>query len=199
MVDQIDKWKSEFGNRYTERNEFDWKKRVYAFEEMLYKLSVGSILEVGCNRGYNLMAVNRALRDEVDLTGIEPNKYALELTSNIGPEIDFLEGDAYNIPFEDGHFDLTFTSGVLIHIPPEKIDKAISEIYRVSEEYILPIEYYSEKEEEIEYRGEKDMLWKRDFYHCYKNIFPSLSLVRKGYWGPEDGFDRCHWWLLKKT
>lgn len=199
MSDQLDKWKGDFGEEYTERNDLDWKCRVHPFDEMLSGLDAKKILEVGCNRGHNLRAIKEVLGGEEKLVGIEPNTHALRLAQNFDTEIEFLEGNACNIPFEAGHFDLCFTSGVLIHIPPSKIDTAVSEIYRVSERYILSIEYYSEEEEEIEYRGEEEMLWKRDFYSCFKSQFPSLSLIRKGYWGPEDGFDRCHWWLLKKT
>lgn len=199
MGNQLDKWKGDFGNRYTERNDFDWRKRVRPFGKMLRNLDIKKILEIGCNRGYNLKAIKESRKREVDVSGIEPNTNALKIARSSSTEIDFVEGNAYNIPFENKSFELCLTSGVLIHIPPEKINKAIDEIYRVSKKYILSIEYYSEEEEKIEYRGEEDMLWKRDFCRLYKSRFQNLSIMRKGYWGPEDGFDRCHWWLLKKT
>lgn len=198
MSSQLDKWKGRFGEEYTQRNEFDWRERVDPFRSMLTDIDVEKILEVGCNRGYNLIAISKVLNEKANLVGIEPNMDALKVARKSSSEIGFLEGSAYDIPLKNGYFDLCFTSGVLIHVPPEKIDTAISEICRVSKQYILSIEYYSEEEKEVEYRGEKNMLWKRDFLRCYKSQFPDISLVRKGYWGPEDGFDRCHWWLLKK-
>lgn len=200
MNKQLDKWKGDFGDEYTERNDFDWKSRVHPFDEMLSSLDVKSILEVGCNRGQNLRAIRKVLGGGEKLVGIDPNTHALKLAQNSDTEAELLEGNVYDMPFEAGRFDLCFTSGVLIHVPPSKIGTAISEIYRVSGKYILSVEYYSEEEEEVEgYRGEEEMLWKRDFCSCFKSHFPSLSLVQTGYWGTEDGFDRCHWWLLKKT
>jgi len=199
MSNQLHKWKGDFGEKYTERNDFDWRRRVHPFGEMLSGLSARKILEVGCNRGYNLRAIEEVFRYKEEIVGIEPNTHALRLARNSDTEIELLEGNAYSIPFEENYFDLCFTSGVLIHIPPEKVDTALREIHRVSKRYILSIEYYSDEEEKIEYRGEEEMLWKRDFCSYFKSQFPGLPLIRKGYWGPENGFDRCHWWLLKKT
>ena len=79
------------------------------------------------------------------------------------------------------------------------IPEALNEIYRVCRRYILAIEYYADEETAIHYRGHDDMLWKRDFKKHYLMQFPDLSIVRSGYWGHEDGFDRSHWWLFEKV
>jgi len=44
------------------------------------------------------------------------------------------------IPFPDNSFDLVYTAGVLMHIPPFKIKKARNEIFRVAKKHILLIE-----------------------------------------------------------
>ena len=198
MNEQLEKWKGKFGNSYTERNEFDWRNRVPAFEKMVTGLDIEDILEVGCNRAYNLLALNEVMKEKANLLGVEPNPHAVRLARNSSSDFGVIEGNAYNLPFKDDYFDLCFTCGALIHIPPENINTAIKEIYRVCCSYILAIEYYSQNEEEVVYRGNENMLWKRNFLALYKKEFPDLSLVRKGYWGTEDGFDRCHWWLMEK-
>jgi pseudaminic acid biosynthesis-associated methylase len=197
MTQQLETWKGPFGEEYTDRNEFDWKKRQHAFGEMLADLSIQRVLEVGCNRGYNLVAIQEHLGDEARLTGVEPNPHALELAEDVDG-IDFLQGNAYDLPFEDGSCDIVFTAGVLIHIPGENLSSALAEIHRVSNRYILAVEYFAEEETEIPYRGNRDLLWKRDFQKEYMSRFPSLSVVRKGYWDEKDGFDRAHWWLFDK-
>jgi hypothetical protein len=69
----------------------------------------------------------------------------------------------------------------------------------VSKRYILAIEYFAQEETAIHYRGHDNLLWKRDFPQHYRSQFPDLALIRSGCWGPEDGFDRTHWWLLEKS
>lgn len=196
MAHQLKAWEGEFGKAYTDRNEIDWRARLPAFQQMLDGLPIKRVIEVGCNRGHNLVALLELLGGEI--VGIEPNQYALELARAASTKVGVLRGHAFDLPFKDGYFDLVFTAGVLIHIPLEDLAAALSEIYRVSNRYILAIEYYAEEETVVHYRGHDDLLWKRDFLKHYQTQFTDLNFVESGYWGPEDGFDRSHWWLLEK-
>ncbi len=192
-------WEGEFGKAYTDRNAIDWRTRLNAFKQMLGDLPIKRVLEIGCNKGHNLTAIAELLGNDSEVIGIEPNQYALELARKSSVNAGVLYGHVFDIPFKDGYFDLVFTCGVLIHISLQDLLKALSEIYRVSKRYILAVEYFAEKETAVTYRGHKNLLWKRDFYKHYITQFPDLTLLRKGYWGPEDGFDRTHWWLLEKS
>ena len=89
-----------------------------------------------------------------------------------------MEGSAFDIPFKDNYFDLVFTSGVLIHIAPKNLTKAIKEIIRVSNKYIFGFEYFSEKCEEIEYRGNKNKLWKNNFPKLFLDTKSNLKLIK---------------------
>jgi pseudaminic acid biosynthesis-associated methylase len=199
MTTQRETWEGGFGNAYTERNVIDWHVRLPAFRYMLEGLSIRRLLEVGCNRGHNLLALAEILGTETEVVGIEPNRNALEHAQEASTQIAALYGYAQDIPFKDGYFDLVFTAGVLIHIPPADLGGVLTEICRVSRQYVLAIEYFSEKETAIPYRGHDDLLWKRNFLLHYQTRCPGLALVRSGYWGPEHGFDRVHWWLLEKA
>jgi pseudaminic acid biosynthesis-associated methylase len=199
VVNQLKVWEGEFGQSYTDRNEIDWRKRLPAFQQMLVELPIARVLEVGCNRGHNLIALAEFLGNGSDLIGVEPNQYALEIARASSVRVDFLPGNAFDLPFKNEYFDLVFTAGVLIHIPLTDLSTALAEIYRVSKRYILAIEYFAEKETVIDYRGHNDLLWKRDFRKHYQAQFPSLILTRSGYWGPDEGFDRANWWLFEKT
>jgi pseudaminic acid biosynthesis-associated methylase len=195
---QLNEWSGTFGDAYTDRNVVDPGVRAPAFKTMLGGLGLKRILEVGCNRGHNLASIAKALGPECELAGVEPNPHALETARAGGTQAAFIKGDAYNLPFKDAWFDLAFTSGVLIHIPTESLTMALDEIHRVSAKYILCIEYFSESEEEVQYRGRTGLLWKRNFGGLYQERFPSLKMERSGYWTKEDGFDRTHWWLFRK-
>jgi pseudaminic acid biosynthesis-associated methylase len=198
-MDQLGTWQGEFGRAYTERNVIDWRIRKPAFTHMLKDLEVRRVLEVGCNRGHNLRCVSEVLGEEAEVFGVEPNRYALELAQSVGGHIFPVPGNAFDLPFKDGYCDLVFTVGVLIHIAPDRLSIALKEIERVSRRYILAAEYFSERDEVIEYRDSNDLLWKRNFLSHYQTQFPHLRLVRSGYWGASDGFDRTNWWLLEKT
>jgi pseudaminic acid biosynthesis-associated methylase len=197
MGPQLDVWQGDFGKAYTDRNVIDWQKRLPAFRQMLDGLALGRVLEVGCNRGHNLVALRHLLGARVDLVGVEPNPYALDLARATGAAT-VLRASALDMPFEDGAYDLVFTAGVLIHIPPADLASSLQAILRRSRRYVLAIEYAATEDTVIPYRGHSELLWKRDFLKHYQTLCPDLTLVRHGYWDADQGFDRATWWLLEK-
>lgn len=197
-MSQLDAWKGEFGEAYTDRNVADWRARQPGFREVLGGLELRGVLEVGCNRGHNLVALADLLGEDADVVGIEPNRHAQRIARAASDRIGVLSGNAFELPFRDGTFDLVFTAGVLIHISLADLPRALAEIHRVSRRYVVALEYFAEEETAIPYRGREDLLWKRDFLRHYQTQFPDLRLVRSGYFGPEQGFDRTTWWLLEK-
>ena len=160
---------------------------------MLDGLALDSVLEVGCNRGHNLQAI-RALREPPAVRGIEPMYFARRIAHENG--LDVRDGTVYEIPYEDGMFDLAFTCGVLIHVPPDSLHAAILELARVSRRYVLAVEYPAEQDQEVPYRGLTGMLWKRDYGAHYRETVPESRLVSKGDLGAS--WDDARWWLLEK-
>lgn len=53
--------------------------------------------------------------------------------------------------------------GVLIHINPDQLLDHMQKMYQYSRKYILMGEYFNRTPTSIEYRGESDKLFKRDF------------------------------------
>jgi pseudaminic acid biosynthesis-associated methylase len=202
---QLKEWSSEFGDEYVERNLFqDWKLEPgkKAFAGMLEGIEVNSVLEVGSNVGLNLIYINENLKGEVDLYAVEPNQKAFEiLTSQKNIQLKKASNcSAYQIPHEDNAIDLCFTSGVLIHIPPSDLGRATDEIVRVSKKYVLCSEYFSHNPEEIEYRGQTGLLFKRDFGGFYLDRYSNLKCINYGFlWQREYKiFDNLTWWLFEK-
>lgn len=187
IENQLEEWRDEFGKAYTERNVVDYHDRLPAFQHMLDGLRLDRILEVGCNRGHNMHAIQEIFPD-AEVCGVEPNKHALAFATGAIP------GNIYDLPFKNVYFDLAFTAGVLIHIPPQRLAEALKEVVRVSRRYVLAVEYFAEKDTSISYRGHDDLLWKRNFLKHYEAI--GLKLVRSGDWEKE--FDRSRWWLMEK-
>lgn len=197
MTRPVDMWQRDFGNAYTLRNEVDWHSRLDAFSSMFKGLDISSVLEVGCNRGHNLKALSMILPKTSAIVGVDPNDLALKTAAEVGGvSVGKASGD--DLPFEDGVFDIVFTAGVLIHIPPSELEAVLHEILRVSRRYILAIEYYASEKKELLYRGLPGLLWKRDYAASYISIYADLRILRKGFWNKEEGFDDCHWWLMEK-
>lgn len=195
-------WAGEFGKEYTERCDVDYKKRIPIFKLLLNGLvdEITDVLEVGCNKGHNLKSICHVIDHERCLHGIDTNKDAIK--KNEFDKTNVIYGSAYEIPWTDNVFDLVFTSGVLIHLPNDKLPKAMEEIYRVSSKYILSIEYFDDKERKIEYRDGVycsakpfDRLWLDNF---------DLDLVELGNmkdFGLDDGTDfsrNCKYAIFKK-
>ena len=86
------------------------------------------MLEHGCK---NILEIGRGVEA---LTGL-PGYCGLDFSRNIPADI---HADiTKRIPLPDKCFDATFTSGVLQHIRPEKVQKAASEMARVAKLVIL--------------------------------------------------------------
>ena len=134
------------------------------------------ILEVGANMGNQLRCLQEI--GFTNLYGVEPQKYAATLLKKTTKGISSVAGNSFFLPFGSASFDMVFTSGVLIHIAPQDIKKALKEIYRCSARYIWGFEYFSHRYQEVAYRGEKLLLWKADFPRIYTRIFPNLKIVR---------------------
>lgn len=189
---QSNVWKGDFGRAYTDRNTLDppaledlyfknyGVKRSELNNEFLRTVpKTAKILEVGCNTGNQL----KMLADEgwTNLSGVELQPYALEIARTRLPDVSFRMGSALALPYEDSAFDVVFTSGVLIHISPGDLRRAMSEIRRVSKRYIWGLEYYSPMVTEVPYREHSGLLWKMDFASRYLEFFPDLELLQQRY------------------
>jgi pseudaminic acid biosynthesis-associated methylase len=190
ITEQMSQWMGAFGKEYTDRNALTleqmdelYKKNYGITGTELYEEFVGGlersikILEVGSNIGNKLVMFQRM--GFKHLYGIEINSYAIEHAKANTKGINIIQGSAFDIPFKDGYFDLVFTSGVLIHIAPTDIEKALREIYRCSKRYIWGFEYYADTYTEVKYRGHDKLLWKTDFANLYLSFFGDLELVNE--------------------
>jgi ubiquinone/menaquinone biosynthesis C-methylase UbiE len=105
--------------------------------------------------------------------------------------------DAAAMTFADSSFDVVFAAYVLPAVPDHR--KVMSEMVRVSKKYVFCGEYYDTETVEVPYRGQEGALFRRDYKRLFEELFPDeLALVREGFLGPEDGWDRDTWWLFER-
>lgn len=204
-TDQLSLWRGDFGKAYIDRNEAH-ASTLFALTGMWARMlrpmspAPATILEVGCNIGLNLRALNRLTGAR--LIGVEPNAEARAriLAEQIVAEGDAVDGIAQALPFKDGEVDLAFTSGVLIHVDPKDLAACCREIARVSRRYVLCSEYFSTTPRMVPYRGEDGQLFTRDFGAFYLEQVPQLRLVDYGFfWTGAGAPDDLTWWLFEKT
>ncbi|KAF5056947.1 Methyltransferase domain protein [anaerobic digester metagenome] len=193
MNSQKEEWKNKFGEDYTKRNmltpselnQLYLNRYGHSRSEMNHDFLDFldrdiNILEVGSNIGNQLNLLSKMGFE--NLYGVEINPEAIKNSNKLNADIPLyvIKGDALNLPFKNEFFELVFTSGVLIHINPDNIDKVVNEICRCSNRYIWGFEYYTENGYlEVEYRGKSDMLWKTDFKSLYLDNFPEMKLIKE--------------------
>jgi spore coat polysaccharide biosynthesis protein SpsF len=195
-------WAETYADDYIRKNaHFDHKAGVEAWRRMLAKADgVESLLECGCNIGRNLQflsdVVPGASKSVIEIS--EPafrfvtREFALDQAFN-GPIVD--------APFEPGSFELVFTMGVLIHIHPDHLLANMRKMFDLSSRYVLIGEYFNRTPVMIDYQGEKDRLFKRDFGKLFIETYDARLLDYGFLWGhiyDAAGFDDITWWLFEK-
>ena len=189
-TNQMNTWSGEFGKRYTDRNNITLEEmdksyidkfgisRTKINEEFLSDIDKNiKILEVGTNVGNQLLCLQSM--GFKNLYGIELQEHAIEIAKKQTENIYIIKGDCFDIPFKDKFFDLVYTSGVLIHISPKNIEQCLKEIVRCSNKFIWGFEYFAENYQEVNYRGNDELLWKTNFSKLYTDTFSNLTLVKE--------------------
>jgi pseudaminic acid biosynthesis-associated methylase len=187
---QTEVWRGEFGRDYTDRNTLDvdaldalYRKnygltRTQINQDFLSGISKdASFLEVGCNTGNQLLLLQRM--GYANLCGLEVQPYALEIARSRTRDISLGQGSALAIPHAEASFELVFTAGVLIHIAPDDLPRAMDEIHRCARTYIWGVEYYAPDLTEVSYRNHGGLMWKMDYARRYLQRFEDLELVRE--------------------
>ncbi len=189
-------WKSKFGDSYTKRNQNGNRVNITGLDLLKNKLTIKSAIEFGSNVGLNLDTI-KSLFPEVETFGIEINSKAHKILkkkhkSENTSILDFRVTKKY---------DLVLICGVLIHQNPNDLNKIYKKLYNSSSKYIYLREYFSDKPVELDYRGKKGLLFKRDFAYDLIKMYPKLKIIDYGFHWKHDKFkntDNENWFLFSK-
>ncbi|WP_323147794.1 pseudaminic acid biosynthesis-associated methylase [Pseudomonas oryzihabitans] len=194
-------WQGEFGDAYVDRNAgaAAVASSLAFFGRALARAgTLDSVLELGSNRGLNLQAL-RALLPHAQLQGVELNGKACTLARAL-EVAEIWEGSLFDYAVTAA-FDLAFTKGVLIHLPPDLLPAAYDKLYQASKRFILVAEYYNPTPVEVSYRGHAERLFKRDFAGELLDRHADLRLLDYGFAYHRDPLfpaDDISWFLLEK-
>ena len=200
-TEQENFWADEFGNEYINRNQSEQHiiSNVALFGQILRAApQVKSIVELGCNIGLNLQALNR-INNNFELCGYEINKTAALKARdlNVAKIVDGTILDALPTNIQ---YDVSFTKVVLIHIKPAELNKIYENLYNLSKRYIVVCGYYNPTPVVVKYRGNDDRLFKRNFAGELIDKY-NLRLVDYGFTYHRDNYfpqDDMTWFLLEK-
>lgn len=198
-------WSGEFGEEYVDRNNNSsiLASDIAFFTDVLSRTeNVSSAIEFGANVGLNLKAM-KTLLPALKCAAIEINHKAAEILRNdsfFSDGIDVMEESILDYNAEK-KYDFVLIKGVLIHINPNELDNVYNKLYESSNRYICIAEYYNPSPVTINYRGNEDRLFKRDFAGEFMDKFPDCKLIDYGFKYHRDNnfpVDDITWFLLEK-
>lgn len=201
-TEQENFWAGEFGSDYINRNKGEQliNANIVLFGKILKSApQVKSIIELGCNIGLNLQALNR-INNNFKLCGYEINKTASIKAADLNIA-EIINGTILEDIPNHRKYDVTFTKGVLIHINPNSLSTVYENLYNLSNRYIVVCEYYNPTPVTVKYRGNEDKLFKRDFAGELIKKY-NLRLVDYGFSYHHDSYfpqDDITWFLLEKN
>ena len=181
MNKQANHWAGAAGNDYAARSPGDLHSMVYFWQVLLMRnLGNGfqptSVIEFGAGMGTNLRALDHALphQEALHRTGVEINQdTCMHLAQHCETLICSPLQELKPLP----PADLTYTRGVLIHIPESDLPHVYDLLYHSSRRWIMVAEYYAPKRTMIPYRGQDNLLWKDDYAGYMIDRYPGLRLV----------------------
>jgi len=166
-----------------------WQKRIFPQHQWLWQtiktLKPDSILEAGCGFGRNLRwLVSRGL-DPAQLTGIDISSVLLA-QARLSKSVQLICGNVLHLPFSSNRFDLVFTHGLLMHLSPRQLPRALSELARVSQKHLILIEEIRSRPRQLNY-----FTWAHDYDKMIAAL-PLKVIIKK------PGPNSLIWYLLKK-
>jgi demethylmenaquinone methyltransferase/2-methoxy-6-polyprenyl-1,4-benzoquinol methylase len=117
--------------RFAERDRPGWEEEVEALTTALAALPPARTLDIACGTGF----LTRHLPGEI--VGLDQSATMIDEARRQAPEAAFVQGDALELPFEDGSFDRIFTAHFYGHVEGEDRERFLREARRVARELVV--------------------------------------------------------------
>ncbi len=198
-------WKGLFGSDYFTRHEVnEWVTNNKVFFNNCFKKikknSIKSMIEYGSSVGLNLIALNKILKLN-DIRAIEINKIAYDNLTKL-KYVEPINKSVLDYQ-SDKKYNFVLSKGFLIHVNPNLLKNVYKNMFNSckSKGFILIAEYYSPNPETIKYRGNKNVLFRRDFAgEILKMYDKKIKLIDYGFTYHKDKYPQgdLTWFLLQK-
>jgi len=190
-------WKEEYASLWVDHNPPENLEKTYLgnwgitradlnLEWLQDVPKTSNILEVGAGEGSQLKLL--AKQGWIHSVGYD-----------IGNLTD-VQGDAASLPFRDDSFDLVFTSGMMIHIPPNLLKDVSREIIRVSRKWYGGFELEGNTPNAFWPVKRSGPMWANQWIEVFRTVSP-LDWVRYSRILPliESNKSPAHLYLLEKN
>ena len=154
------------------------------FVEQLKKYQFNSVFEIGYFSGRNLRYIEEAF-PESSINGLEVNKKAVGFAKVRLPKADLLHMDLHNMHTITKKYDVVFTSGVLIHVPPDEIPNVLMKCLDLSSKYVMHIESNGRNEVVAgpknlgpTYKVSDQIQWAPDLVSVYRHIGFDIEVTK---------------------
>ena len=111
----------------------------------LYWLDVdcdsAKVLDVGCGTGASLERLLRLGFRPANLKGIDLQNECIDQAKALFPNIGFTHGDAAELQFLDGSFDIVIESTLLMSVAEDSVRRKIAADWRISNPFSNPYNY----------------------------------------------------------
>jgi ubiquinone/menaquinone biosynthesis C-methylase UbiE len=128
-------------------------------------------LDVACGTGF----VTRLLGD--DVVGLDQSDEMLAVASEQAPNAAYAEGDALELPFDDGAFERVFTSHFYGHLEEGDRERFIAEAGRVAPELVVFDAALHDGEPRFEWQ--ERLLKDGTRWEVYKRFFTGAGLLEE--------------------
>lgn len=117
--------------RFAGRRDTDWFEEVTRLLGTIASLPAAKTVDVACGTGF----LTRHLHGNV--TGFDQSGQMLDEARRKVPDARLVQGDALDLPFEDGEFDRLFTSFFYGHLEGADRQRFVDECRRVARELVF--------------------------------------------------------------
>ena len=167
---EYDEWYRGIG-QYAERDRPGWHDEVDALAGALAALPSARTLDVACGTGF----LTRHLPGEV--VGLDQSESMLDEARRQAPNAEFVQGDALDLPFEDGSFGRVFTGHFYGHLEGADRERFLTEARRLAPELVIVDSALREDVEPVE-RQER-ILNDGSRWEVYKRYFKPDALAEE--------------------
>ena len=127
---EYDEWYEGLG-RFDGLERPHWDDEVRELEQVVASLLPARTLDVACGTGF----LTRHLRGEI--VGLDQSESMLAIAAERVPDVEFVRGDALDLPVEDGSFERVFTGHFYGHLEDGDRGRFLAEARRVARELVV--------------------------------------------------------------
>jgi ubiquinone/menaquinone biosynthesis C-methylase UbiE len=165
---EYDDWYLGIG-RFAERDRPDWEIELEELTRSLEALPAARTLDVACGTGF----LTRHLPGEV--VGLDQSAAMLDEARRQAPDATYVQGDALELPFEDGAFERLFTGHFYGHLEQDERERFLREARRVAPE--LVVVDASNRHSQVDEEWQERILNDGSRWEVYKRYFKPEQLA----------------------